>query len=194
MIDWKKYRIFFENKSNLKEISKDDSDKDNICYMTESLKETVDFDRVKTKYVNGLKLSEECASSVDGLFDISDRLVFVEFKNGSMKNEKRKVKDKIRDSLLIFCDITEKSITETRDWMEFILVYNSNKNPMPDSVEKEHVQESHSRVEIAKYFSGKAKREFVRFDLEKLKSLYFKEVHTFTEREFEDYINVNSRV
>lgn len=188
MIDWKKYKIFSDNASNLKEISKDDSDKENIHYMTESLKEAVDFDAVKTNYANVLKLSEECASSVDGLFEATECLVFIEFKNGKMKGEKQKVKEKVRDSLLIFCDITGKHIADTREWSEFILVYNIDKNPMPNQVKKEAVQESYSRVEIAKHFSNKAKKEFIRFDLEKFKTLYFKEVHTYSEDEFQDYL------
>ena len=126
MIDWKNYKIFSDNLSNLKEISKDDSDKENIDYMTDSLKEAVNFDAVKTEYTNGLNLSEENATSVDGIFEMSNHLIFIEFKNGNMKNQKRSVKDKIRDSLLIFCDITGKQVKDTREWLEFILVYNLN--------------------------------------------------------------------
>ena len=188
MIEWRKYKIFVDHKSNLKEVSKDDSDKENICYMTESLKETVDFDAVKTQYANELKLSEECASSVDGLFETTENLVFVEFKNGKMKGEKSKVKEKIRDSLLIFCDVTGKHAKDTREWLEFILVYNIDKNPMPNQIDKEPVQESKSRVDIANYFSKKAKKEFIRYDLEKFKTLYFKDVHTYSEKEFEEYL------
>lgn len=190
MIDWKKYRIFGDNISNLKEISKDDSDIENIEYMTDSLKEAVNFDKVKTIYTNELKLSEENASSVDGIFEVSDRLIFIEFKNGNMKNQKRSVKDKIRDSLLIFCDITEKQVKDTREELEFILVYNIEKNPIPNQlINKEiEVQESMSRVNIAKYFTGKAKKEFIRFDLEKFKKLYFYDVHTYSKEEFEEYL------
>lgn len=188
MIDISKYKIFSSNMSNLKELSKDDSDRAKIVYMTESLKEAVSFDDVKTEYANGLKLSEESASSVDGVFENHEHLVFVEFKNGKMKGETRKVKDKIRDSLLIFCDITGQQIQNTRKWLEFVLVYNIDKNPMPNQLERELVQESNSRTEIAKYFSGKAKKEFVRFDLEKFKTLYFKEVHTYSTDEFEHYL------
>ena len=188
MIDWKSYKIFTDNISNLKELSIDDSDKDNIHYMTDSLKEAVDFDTVKASYANDLDLSEECASSVDGIFKNSNNLVFVEFKNGNMKGEKRKVKDKIRDSLLIFGHITGVHIADTREWLEFVLVYNIEKNPMPNQVQRESVRESYSRVEIAKHFSKKAKEEFIRFGLERFKTLYFKEVHTYSEEEFEEYL------
>lgn len=103
MIEWKKYKIFKENVSTLKEISKDDSDPKNIQYMTESMNPAINFDDVKTQYANNLELSEEVVSSVDGIFESSECLIFVEFKNGKMQGEKSKVKDKIRDSLLMFC-------------------------------------------------------------------------------------------
>lgn len=191
MIDISKYTIFSDNMSNLKELSKDDSDKNNIKYMTESLRVAVDFDAVKTKYTNDLNLSEESATSVDGVFEEQNNLVFVEFKNGDMKKEKRKVKDKLRDSLLIFCDITGQQIKNTRDWLEFILVYNIDKNPIPNNIEIEQVQESYSRIAIAKHFTSKAKKEFVRFDLEKYTRLYFKNVHTYSKDEFENYLKHN---
>lgn len=188
MIDLNEYQIFGDNISNLKEISKDDSDKNSIVYMTDSSKEAVNFDVVKRKYLNDLSLSEENASSVDGIFENNNHLVFVEFKNGKMGGEKRKVKDKIRDSLLIFCDITGQHITNTREWLEFILVYNIEKNPLPNQINKNEVQESSSRLQIAQYLGGKAEEEFVRFDLKKFKRVYFKEVHTYSQEEFKEYL------
>lgn len=188
MIDCTTYEIFSENISTLKEISLDDSQKDNIYYMTDSDKKVVDFDKVKTLYANELQMSEECAASVDGIFSTSERVVFVEFKNGKMDGQKRKVKDKLRDSLLIFCDITSKQISDTREWAEFVLVYNINKNPLPNQLKKEKIQESQSRIDIANYISNLAKKEFIRFGLEKYKTLYFKEVHTYSETEFKEYL------
>lgn len=185
MIDWEIQKIFTNNSSTLKKISRDDSDKEKIEYMTESERPAVDFDAVKTEYTNSLNLSEENADSVDGMFEANGSLVFVEFKNGNMKNEKAKVKSKIRDSLLIFCDITKTRIDDTRKIAEFILVYNLNKNPLPNQLKKQSVQESQSRVNIAKYLCQKAGKEFIRFDLERFQTLYFKAVHTYSKDEFE---------
>ena len=141
MIDWEIQKIFTNNSSTLKKISRDDSDKEKIEYMTESERPAVDFDAVKTEYTNSLNLSEENADSVDGMFEANGSLVFVEFKNGNMKNEKAKVKSKIRDSLLIFCDITKTRIDDTRKIAEFILVYNLNKNPLPNQLKKQSVMD-----------------------------------------------------
>ena len=188
MIDWEIQKIFTNNSSTLKKISRDDSDKEKIEYRTESERPAVDFDAVKTEYTNSLNLSEENADSVDGMFEANGSLVFVEFKNGNMKNEKAKVKSKIRDSLLIFCDITKTRIDDTRKIAEFILVYNLNKNPLPNQLKKQSVQESQSRVNIAKYLCQKAGKEFIRFDLERFQTLYFKAVHTYSKDEFEKYL------
>ena len=188
MINIDEYDILKNNKSSLKELSKDDSDINNILYMTESDIEAINYDYVKTQYVNSLGLSEETANSVDGIMYNTPYITFVEFKNGKMKNEKRKVKDKIKDSLLIFSDITGKNISFLRENMDFILVYNNEKNPLPNQMTKGYVQESKSRDYIAGNLMKKAKEEFIRFDLERFKKLYFRDVHTYTEVEFEAFL------
>ena len=188
MIKIEDYAIFKEQITVLKELSKDNSVKELPCYMTEIKAAAVDFDKVKTKYVNELGLSEEAATSVDALINIMEHLTMIEFKNGNMKGEKRKVKDKIRDSLMIFCDITGKNISETRQSMDFILVYNLEKNPLPNQLTKGIVQESKSRTAIGKHFLQKGGQEYILFDLERFKKLYFREVHTYSQKEFEQYI------
>lgn len=53
-------------------------------------------------------------------------IAFVEFKNGRVKNQN--VKNKLRDSLLIFLDVTGKTISYTRKHADFIVVYNAEEN------------------------------------------------------------------
>ena len=67
-------------KTTLKETSKDDSDKNNVVYMTNSSLIVTNFDLVKTKYTNSLKLSEENAASVDAFVPKGDNVYFIEFK------------------------------------------------------------------------------------------------------------------
>lgn len=95
MNNLRSYDIFNRNISNIKEVSKDDSNSHNIIYMSDSLKEVVDFDKVKTKYTNDLGLSEEVANSFDALAFDDESLTFIEFKNGNMKNEKKVSKIKL---------------------------------------------------------------------------------------------------
>ena len=108
-------------------------------------------------------LSENCVASVDAISCTEDDIAFIEFKNGAVNN--RNVKDKIRDSLLIFCDITKKNIEYTRRKAEFVLVYNEAKNPLPNQYTKSIIQSAPSRTFISKYLAQKGKNEFILFDL-----------------------------
>ena len=183
MIDFNAYPILCNNKSTLKETSKDNSDKNNIKYMTESQLEVINFDKVKEQYVKDLKSIEANAKSVDALMVNAalDKIFFIEFKNGRIVKKESEIKfeikyqieSKIKDSLLIFCDIIKKNISYTRENLIFILVYNGSKN---------------SREKIAQHINNMAKKEFVLFGLEKLKGLSFKEIYTYTEKEFADYL------
>ncbi len=178
-------------------------------YMTESEMPVVDFDKVKKAYVRELRVkpkSMPCSS--DALHIGKDgNISFIEFKNGKINYMQRyNIHQKIYDSLLIFGDMTGKGLSFCREHADFILVYNEMKNREEEKEEEEkgetgegeagkgkskggeqrQIQESDSRVAIGKYFSRKGKKNFVRFDLEKFENFYFKNVFTFTEKEFED--------
>lgn len=183
MIDILKYDIFSNNLSALKELSKDTSDKNDIKYMTESSLEAVNFDHVKTEYVNNLGLSEELARSIDALAFINNETVFIEFKNGNMQNEKQSIKHKVKDSLLILCDIIKSNISYTRHEINFILVYNKEKNS------RSHKESS--KAMISNHIMEQANAEKIKFGLEVFKDIYFKEVHTYSEAEFEEYLCKN---
>lgn len=90
--------------------------------------------------------------------------------------------------MLIFCDIINKDISFTRNNIVFILVYNGEKNPLPNQIKKQVSDESSSRVEIGRHIAQKAKKEFILFDLERFQTLYFKKVHTYTTEQFEEYL------
>lgn len=176
-VQYDKIDIFSNNRSTFKETSKDTDSKD-VSYMTESTIEVVNFDRVKEQYIRGMKLSKTPCSN-DALYvDTKDKICFVEFKNGKMSQKKIfNVYNKIYDSLLIFTDIIGQNISYCRENMNFILVYNESKNP-------EESQDS-AKASIGKYFAGKAKKKYVRFDLGRFEHIYFREVFTYTEQEFE---------
>ena len=92
------------------------------------------FDLVKRHYVNGFGLSEDAITSVDAIVPLEDRILFVEFKNGQVNN--RNIKDKARDSLLVFLEIIGENIAFSRSNIDFIVVYNLEKNPLPRQVQK----------------------------------------------------------
>ena len=189
MINTSDYELLNIKKISLRDASFDPS---NDEYMTNSDIEVINFDTVKTLYTNKLNLSEEVAKSFDALLLEPQQPIFIEFKNGKMKNEKNAVKNKIRDSLLMFCDITKTDISFTRENMDFILVYNEEKNPLPNQLKQEttkpNVSEMTNRVKIGEFFASKASVEFILFDLERFQKLYFRKVKTLTQSQFEEYI------
>lgn len=175
-------------KNTIKSIS---YDKEHNESMIESLERVVDFDKVKTKYLNNLHRSEEDAKSVDGLMVLDAKLAMVEFKNGDMGNERNSVHHKIKDSLLIFNDIVRMNISYTRDNLDFILVYNRDKNPISKE-EKRNISDSKSRFQIGSILMRRAGQEFVRWGFLKYKGLYFRNVHTYDIDQFKEVLDRNN--
>lgn len=176
------FQIFSAHMDTLKEMSKDTSQKP-VQYMTERTDKAVNFDLVKRSYTNSLGLSEETASSCDTLLFLPNGTLMIEFKNG--KIETSKVKTKIRDSLLLYGDITGKSIAGIRSSVDFILVYNASKNALQCN------SSVSSKNSIVNHVTKRAKTELIRFDLERFQTLYFRTVHTYTPKEFECFLIEN---
>lgn len=186
MIKAEDFEIFKENISNLKETSKDNHD-GTVLYMTNSTLEAINFDGVKDKYIEKMNLRENPRSNDALFFDPSGKLVFIEFKNGYMNRKKRfDVRGKIYDSLLIFTDITGTDIGYTRDNMDYILVYNQEKNP-DDSIEEpeRYIQESSSRDVISESVMALAGERQIKYGLERFKKYCIKDVYTYTTDEFQ---------
>lgn len=193
-IDLNKISVFTSHLSTLKETSKDDSGKENQ-YMISSDLNVINFDAVKKDYVVGLKMSK-MPMSIDALFDDGKgKLLFVEFKNGRIDHKKqRDLQKKVYDSILIFTDLTSTSISYMRGHMEFIFVYNDCKNQHnttdTELMEKNNeVQPSKSYTRIVKNLAKQAKKEYICFGMRAFKNYCFKDVHTFTENEFENYLS-----
>lgn len=179
--------IFERQLTTLQETSKDTSDKNCHKYMTDSNLKVINFDKVKTDYANSFGCSEESAKSVDAVYQDADMITFIEFKNG--KVEPAAVKNKIRDSLLIFLDIIGKTLEFSREHIDFILVYNQNKNSSKAKMSKTNTQPKESMVELTKHFLSKADKEFKMFTLEKYEGIFFRKIHTYTEAEFKNFLN-----
>ena len=194
MLQLKRYPLFKDNMDVLKNLSVDNSSPHEKRYVTDSQLPAVNFDRVKDVYTRQLHISNECACSVDALLNIHGTPTFVEFKNGIVQNEQGNIKNKVRDSLLILCDVTGKHISYTRNSMDFILVYNAVRNPMtPNEESLAHeacgLQKPSGSLEyICQQISRLSKQEFVRFNMKPLRGMYFKEVHTFTIDQFHEFL------
>ncbi|MBP3609495.1 MAG: hypothetical protein J6J42_04060 [Lachnospiraceae bacterium] len=189
MIKIENYTILKNHMSNLKETSKDKHDNGEIFYMTESLLPAVNFDEVKDEYIKHLSVQEVPKSNDALIEDGKGRMVFVEFKNGYMDRPKQfSVRKKIYDSALIFTDILSIGISKMRTFVDYVLVYNEEVNQDIKEEKKKYVQPSPSFDVFAKTVSGLAKEEYVGFGVNIFKNYCFREVHTYTEKEFEKFL------
>ena len=67
---------------------------------------------------------------VDAILQIDGKILFIEFKNGKIKDKQSdSIVIKILESLLMFCDIADCKISQVREVADLILVYNAEKNP-----------------------------------------------------------------
>ena len=123
-----KFEVFESDKFK-KTLSLTSLDKSrNVC-MTGSQLMVVDFDEVKNQYVSSLGTRAVPApNSNDALHvDRNDRMYFVEFKNG--KVDKYKLMQKNYDSTIILSTILDENIANLKERLEYILVYDEEKNP-----------------------------------------------------------------
>ncbi|MBD5524271.1 MAG: hypothetical protein HDR04_07610 [Lachnospiraceae bacterium] len=182
-VQYNNIEIFKNNIVALKETS---WDKDGDCpgYMTDSSIQVINFDKVKEAYIKNMGLSSTPCSNDALYIGDNEKIYFIEFKNGVVKNKKVfNVYNKIYDSLLIFNDIVQENISFCRENVSFILVYNEGKNPNGENTTNDGES---SKIKIGKYFYAKAKKKYVRFGLERFEKIYFRDVYTYTEKEFED--------
>lgn len=174
--------LFNKNISSLKETSKD-KQKKSISYMTDSDYEVVNFDGVKNDYIRGLCISETpCSNDAVCVLEDKDTIVFIEFKNGG-SIKKYELWKKIYDSVLIFNDLSHSLISETREKLEYILVYNEDK--IQDNNGQQNNHNSKNRDEIGKQLGKLSNEEYIKFDLKQFVNYLFKSVHTYTKEEFE---------
>ena len=83
-------------------------------------------------------------------------------------------------------DITQTTISFTRENMNYILVYNESKNPI-----KKNKQ---SITDIKGHILEKATEYYPRFSLASFKGYFFKNIYTYTEKEFTDYLSNTSPI
>jgi len=168
------------------EISKDNA---NRYSMFEDEGEVINFDLVERVYKQELSKTLSCnlVESMDGLANVEPHTFsLVEFKHGKFSYEE--LNDKILNSLLVLCDILHKNISDLRNHMDLIFVCNDNKGIDIANNAQRKIQESISRSNIEKAIFKKAKKEPIRYRLKKYQGMYFRNVHTYTETEFSEYM------
>lgn len=190
---------YFSMKDTLKNLSRNAA-----SYMTESDIMAISFDKAKEEYAKRYHL-KVMPTSNDALFQVKGRIFFVEFKDGNIgyelqKNRKFRLDDierKIYDSLFLFCDIANQHISDTRQYMTYILVYNHERNKAhiqdcfaKTSLETDETQYSSSYEKIVKYVGQYASTENPDlFGLRKrVSALYFSALRVYDKEEFSDFL------
>lgn len=136
MIDLSKKNILTDNLTTLEETS---YDKANSQYMTHSNFEVVHFDKVKENYIfKKTGIPSKNLRSNDALVILNDekepKFIFIEFKNGNLDKiyheefEHEKIRTKINESLWILNDILDETLSFDKKNINYILVYNKEKN------------------------------------------------------------------
>lgn len=165
-------------RDTLRSLSEDTAN--HVC-MTDSKVRALDFDKIKTNYTQLFNISEEDTNSVDAVIPFINtqsaktQYCFVEFKNGTFIN--KDIRDKARDSILIFCDLERMKTNEARSNSLFILVYNPEKAAI-DQREKIHYHQIKKR----------AGRPYAHFNLKPL-YLHFHDVEVCTSEEFNNMVS-----
>lgn len=198
--------IFIKNKKSLLEVSLDDSDKNNPVNMVDADKDiskdiVIDFDDVKTAFCKKFHKSYEVFKSADALIysEVNNNLIFVEFKNGKVKD----IKTKLKDSLLVFSNILDVNLEFCREHLEYIVVYNYEKNKQyveqeKDKYRKEDQNKSQSLIKeyidgFVKRVSNFAKDEIILWGLGIMEDICVSKIHTYTVDEFVKYYSDNCR-
>ena len=178
-------------------------DEDNGIPMVNSQLMVCSFDKVKEWYVSErVPLANPNPKSNDALYFGEEECFFIEFKNGKISNEVNfEINKKIYDSLFILFDLEYRdkkgnlvnSISYTRSRMTYILVYNEENyakfgatRQTKEGIERQkNISASHHRSELYKAMRKLANEEFILFGLDQFKNYLFKNVYTYTEKEFE---------
>jgi hypothetical protein len=189
MIDFNSFSLFADNQDSLKNTSYDE---DNDEYMTNIDLPVINFDKVTISYQKKCNLSA-CPCSNDALYITENGLiVFIEFKNGTLDQKKAfELQYKIYDSLLTLFYIEKEKKSIPKNKLVYILVYNDEKNSESSPSEqnsydrKTQIQSSPAKDAIGKILASKANSHFIKFGLEKIGKLYFKEIFTWSKKEFE---------
>lgn len=172
----KKISLLEKHASTFYECSKDD---DHGTFMNVPKLPCVNFDNAVSEFTKKMGYDKYSAASADTI-SISkskdEKIVLIEFKNGKLKSASKRlnIREKMCNSLLILEAIFNQSWTELRNSMEFILVYNENKNP----------KEQPKEVIKDKMYNKAAGTSNVRFNLARHYGLYYKRIRTVTENEF----------
>lgn len=180
MIDLDKEKLFSENIDTLKHTSADGS---NSEYLSNSNLSVINFDKVKDSYCLNLKHNSSAKlHSNDALYvdKSKSKFIFIEFKNGKLEGQEFKdVQLKISESLLMFNDIINENLSFDRANVNYILVYNKEKNLAFE------IQRTSSLSKFNKILAIKAGKRFCINGFDRY-FYFFHDVKTINQEEFNE--------
>lgn len=191
-------------KKSLREISHDKR-QSGMEYLTSIEEMAIDFDYLMKAYCKIVKSPGPSSppTSCDALIIKEDgRYILIEFKNGKIQSIKKDVKRKMSESALCLLDILGETVEFARENFEFILVYNEKRNSHeklqktrhPNNLDPAKIKQRLKKNEIqpSDFFTSfsnrvveHAKMELILPGFELYERLWWKRVHTYTNRKFE---------
>lgn len=153
--------------------------------------QVVSFDNVKKEFCKTFNKDETLMFSVDTILynKRNNRVVLVEFKSGTLTNHvKRRIKSKLKDSILLLNHLLNKNLNYMQENMEFVLVYNLDSNPdSQQNLSDSDPLDNDGFYELADDLIGLAEEENIRFGLEAYEDIFVKKVHTYNVEQFKRY-------
>lgn len=173
------YSFLEKNRSNFQKCSKDANNNE---FMNVPDFPCIDFDNATEDFVRSRNGSVNVSWSADSFVrKKTGEPVLIEFKNGKLRGKEsaiHNVRDKMINSILILEAILKTDWQKLAKSMEFILVYNVDKNPFdPRESIHEHM------------FNKESGTQGVRFDLQRYCPVYYRQVRTITEEEFSKLVD-----
>lgn len=153
--------------------------------------QVVSFDNVKKEFCKTFNKDETLMFSVDTILynKRNNRVVMVEFKSGTLTNHvKRRIKSKLKDSILLLNHLLNKDLNYMQENMEFVLVYNLDSNPdSQQNLSDSDPLDNDGFYELADKLIGLGEEENIRFGLEAYEDIFVKKVHTYNVEQFKRY-------
>ncbi len=176
-------------------------DETNNEYVSNSQIQVINFDKLKESYIHNLPTQKPTSfpSSCDALLERNGIWYFIEFKNGSINpNKPHPIERKIYDSVAILLEFVDKHVDYSRTHIEFILVYNENKNPLRQnngirtSLQSNEINESNARESVFQRIGNLAsekKYDKPRFGLDRFEKFMLKKVYTVPKSSFNTFLS-----
>ena len=154
---------FGDTLEKLSEDTSKQSEKTNI-YLTTSQKRVINFDKFTHSIAEKIN-PDNRPKSCDVLLEFNDNYYFIEFKNGRIreKHEGYEIREKILESILLFLEQINQTISYSRNKCNFILVYNidsATKGNNQNGINK-IANKLDNRIHLNKYEKIYLKRTFI---------------------------------